>query len=119
MKITKILIIISVAVEIAGIILRWGNTFAGRFGIKTDYFLKDAVQNSRAYLLLLFIIPLILIFGGKLSKRNSIITVMCGIAATAVPLYFFINGDNSTGNIALLAAGAILTLAGILRLAGK
>ncbi|MDR2105140.1 MAG: hypothetical protein LBP51_05215 [Deferribacteraceae bacterium] len=113
MKISIIIIILSTAVAVLGVISRYSGTFAGRFGLTGDYFLKNALLNSYAYLIILFVIPLIFAISGKLSKQNALITLLCGVFAAAVPLYsFFIRGDGALGTILLIVAGVGLLAGG-------
>ncbi|MDR2400132.1 MAG: hypothetical protein LBD73_00595 [Deferribacteraceae bacterium] len=120
MKISRLLIIISTVAAVLGVISRWSNTFAGRFGFGGDYFLKTALHNSYAYLIILFIPPLIFAATGRLTRQNAKITAVCGAIATLLPIYFLIaKNDDALGTLILIAAGIGLFAGGFLRLFGK
>jgi hypothetical protein len=120
MKIPNLLIILAAIAAVLGVISRWNSTFAGRFGIGGDYFLKNALLNSYSYLLILFIIPLFFALTGRLTRRNTLLTLLCGAIATVFPLYLILfNSDGTLGTILLAAGGIGLLAGGLLRYAGK
>jgi uncharacterized membrane-anchored protein YitT (DUF2179 family) len=118
MKVSGLIIILSALAAVAAVILRWNNTFAGRFGLGGEYFLKSAVRDSYAIFLLLFILPFIFAVTNKLSKRNGLITLICGIAASACGVYLVINNP-ATATYLFLTAGAGLAAGGLTRILGK